>query len=146
LSQPGSTWSPHPTRYLAQSKEPKLHIGCGDHVLPGWLNADHFPTTQDIMHLDATRLFLFNDETFDYVFSEHMIEHLPYRTASRCLPNVIGSLNLSGKIRILTPNLAFLIDLGRTNKSDLQRAYIGRPALSSTAHRKTTKRSSSTTS
>jgi hypothetical protein len=66
------------TRYLAQSKELKLHIGCGDNVLPGWLNADHFPTTQDIMHLDATRLFLFNDETFDYVFSEHMIEHLPY--------------------------------------------------------------------
>ena len=25
-------------RYLAQSDAPKLHIGCGGHVLTGWLN------------------------------------------------------------------------------------------------------------
>jgi ubiquinone/menaquinone biosynthesis C-methylase UbiE len=33
-------------------------------------------------------------------------------------------LKRSGKIRISTPNLAFLVDLTRPNKSDLQRAYI----------------------
>jgi predicted SAM-dependent methyltransferase len=111
-------------RYLAQSKEPKLHIGCGDHALPGWLNTDHFPNTGGIMHLDATRPFPFNDDTFDYVFSEHMIEHIPYRDGLKMLAECHRVLKPSGKIRISTPNLAFLIGLARTNKSDLECAYI----------------------
>lgn len=34
------------------------------------------------------------------------------------------SLRKPGKIRISTPDLAFLVDLTRSDKSDLQRAYI----------------------
>jgi predicted SAM-dependent methyltransferase len=109
---------------VVKSKEPKLHIGCGDHALPGWLNTDQFPNTGDIMHLDATRPFPFNNETFDYVFSEHMIEHLPYPDGLKMLAECHRVLKPSGKIRISTPNLALLIDIARANKSDLQRAYI----------------------
>jgi predicted SAM-dependent methyltransferase len=111
-------------RYLAQSKEPKLHIGCGQHVLPDWLNTDRSPNSVEIMHIDATRPLAFKAETFDFVFTEHLIEHLPYRTGLELLAECRRVLKPAGKIRISTPNLAFLIDLARADKSDLQREYI----------------------
>src|SRR5207245_635222 len=110
--------------YLAKSEAPKLHLGCGDNVLAGWLNTDYLPNSREIMHLDATRPFPFKDETFDYVFSEHMIEHVPHRDGLNMLAECRRVLKSSGKLRISTPNLAFLLDLARTDKSDLQRAYI----------------------
>lgn len=111
-------------QYLRQSKEPKLHIGCGGNVLPGWLNADYFPNCRDIMFLDAKRRLPFKDETFDYIFSAHMIEHIAYHDSLRMLAECYRVLKPAGKIRISTPNLAFLIDLTRADKSGLQRAYI----------------------
>jgi predicted SAM-dependent methyltransferase len=111
-------------RYLAQSDAPKLHIGCGDNLLAGWLNTDYYPDLSGVMHLDATRHFPFQEETFDYIFSEYMIEHISYRDGVKMLTESFRVLKRSGKIRISTPNLAFLVDLTRPNKSDLQRAYI----------------------
>jgi predicted SAM-dependent methyltransferase len=92
--------------------------------LIGWLNTDYFPASRDIMFLDATRPFPFKDETFAYVFSEHMIEHIPYGDGLSLLAECYRILIPGGKIRISTPNLAFVIDLARTEKSELQRAYI----------------------
>ena len=39
----------------------KLHLGCGHSLLPGWLNSDYVPVTEEVMFLDATRLFPFPD-------------------------------------------------------------------------------------
>lgn len=111
-------------RYLAKSKQPKLHIGCGNSLRAGWLNTDYYPNSRDVMFLDATRPFPFEDETFDNVFSEHMIEHISYGDGQKMLAECCRVLKRSGRIRISTPNLAFLIDLARPDKSDLQRAYI----------------------
>ncbi len=111
-------------RYLAQTKEPKLHIGCGDNLLAGWLNADYFPASGDIMHIDATQPFPFKDGTFDYIFSEHMIEHISYNDGVKMLAECRRTLKPSGTLRISTPDLAFLLGLARPDKSELQRAYI----------------------
>lgn len=112
--------------YLAQSPEPKLHIGCGYHTLSGWLNTDYLPglRRRDVMHLDATRPYPFDVGTFDYVYSEHMIEHIGYPEGVKMLTECHRVLKPSGKICISTPNLAFLLDLVRPDKSEVQRAYI----------------------
>jgi predicted SAM-dependent methyltransferase len=111
-------------RYLAQSNEPKLNIGCGDHLLAGWLNTDHDPQLPMVMYLEARHRFPFKAETFDYIFSEHVIEHISYWDGLNMLTECFRVLRRSGKIRISTPDLAFLIDLTRSDKSELQRAYI----------------------
>ena len=110
--------------YLIQSKNPKLHIGCGHNALPGWLNTDYFPDSMDVMHLDATRPFPFRDGTFNYVFSEHMIEHISYPDGTNMLAECYRVLKTSGKIRISTPDLAFLLNLYRADKSAQQIDYI----------------------
>ena len=76
------------------------------------------------MHLDTRQHFPFKEETFDYIFSEHVIEHMSYWDGVKLLAECFRVLKRFGKIRISTPDLAFLTDLTRPDKSDLQRAYI----------------------
>ena len=111
-------------RYFASSTMPKLHVGCGGHVLTGWLNTDYDSEIPTVMHLDTTQRFPFKEETFDYIFSEHVIEHMSYGHGVKMLAECYRVLKRSGTIRISTPDLAFLVDLTRQNKTDLQRAYI----------------------
>src|SRR5688572_20740420 len=62
--------------YFASASVPKLHVGCGQRLLAGWLNSDYNPRTFASFRLNAARRFPFADASFDYVYSEHMIEHL----------------------------------------------------------------------
>ena len=100
-------------RYLAQAQEPKLHIGCGSWLLDGWLNSDLYPGSAGILLLDARRRFPFPDDTFAYIYSEHMIEHLTFREGMAMLGECHRVLAPGGKVRVTAPDLAFLVDLYR---------------------------------
>lgn len=102
----------------------KLHIGCGDRVLSGWLNSDYYTKSGNIIHLDATKAFPFKSQQFDYVFSEHMIEHISYLDGQNMLMEAFRVLKPGGKLRISTPDMSFLIDLYRTDRAKLQNEYI----------------------
>ena len=111
-------------RYLAQSRVRKLHIGCGRNFLPDWLNTDYLPLCREPLYLDARRRFFFKDDTFDYIFSEHMIEHMSYDHGLRMLSQCRRVLKPLGKIRISTPDLAFLVNLYQPDRSLLQQRYM----------------------
>jgi predicted SAM-dependent methyltransferase len=111
-------------RYILQSQVRKLHLGCGWNILPGWLNVDYIPERRGALYLDARRPFFFGDETFDYIYSSHMIEHMSYHDGLNMLAECHRTLKRRGKIRIATPDLAFLIKLYRTDKSPLQQEYV----------------------
>jgi len=104
----------------------RLHIGCGPNVLGGWLNSDLYPHRTDILHLDATKLFPFGDRQFDYVFSEHVLEHIPVDGGMSMLRECFRVLKPGGTLRISTPDLSFLINLypGAGQLSDLQNSYV----------------------
>lgn len=110
--------------YLSQNGSKKLHIGCCDHLIGGWLNSDIIPTSEHVLRMDACKRFPFDDEVFSYVFSEHTIEHMTYRDGLAMLKESHRVLHIDGKIRISTPDLRFLIDLYQDNKTDLQTEYI----------------------
>jgi predicted SAM-dependent methyltransferase len=111
-------------QYILQSQVRKLHLGCGWNLLPGWLNMDYLPLCREALYLDVRQPFFFLDESFDYIFSEHMIEHMSYHDGVNMLTECYRVLKRNGKIRISTPDLAFLINLYRPDKSSLQREYI----------------------
>lgn len=110
--------------YLSAHAVRKLQIGCGGHGIVGWLNADLAPDSPQILQLDATRPFPFPDSCFDYVFSEHMIEHVDLPGGRRMLAECHRILKPGGKLRISTPDLGFLIDLYRDDPDPLQRRYM----------------------
>jgi predicted SAM-dependent methyltransferase len=110
--------------YFRDNQIRKLHIGCGSNVLDTWLNSDFSPQTPGIVHLDATQRFPFEDCQFDFVFSEHMIEHISFSQGLVMLSECYRVLKERGKIRISTPDLCFLLELYKADKSDFQKEYI----------------------
>lgn len=111
-------------QYLAQQRVRKLQLGCGPNILDGWLNSDYFSGLFHAINLDATGEYPFENETFDYIFSEHMIEHFSFAKGQIMLKECFRVLRDGGKLRISTPDLAFLVALYQGEKSDLQKEYI----------------------
>ena len=102
----------------------KLHLGCGITVLHGWINTDLYPQSNDIIYLDVTDPpYPVIDEDIDYIFQEHLIEHLTYEQGSVMLNECYRIMKPNGKIRISTPDLQFLIDL-YSQESKLHKEYI----------------------
>ncbi len=101
----------------------KLHIGCGHHPLPGWLNTDVSPEP-GVTALDATQPFPFPDGAFSRIFSEHVIEHVPFEGGAAMLRECFRVLSPGGRIRISTPSFAFLLGLLHPPLGELQRAYV----------------------
>jgi predicted SAM-dependent methyltransferase len=111
------------SNYLKYSQIRKLQIASGSNVLPGWLNTDLNPA-KEIMFLDASKRLPFGDCTFDYIFTEHFIEHLKYRAGVQLVQECYRILKPGGRLRISTPDLHFLIELCDENKTEVQKRYI----------------------
>jgi predicted SAM-dependent methyltransferase len=103
---------------------PRLHIGCGQNALPGWLNTDYSPGAAGVAALDATRPFPFPDGVFGCIYSEHMIEHIHYASGVLMLGECFRTLAPGGRLRIVTPDLDFLVGLYREPDKPLHRDYI----------------------
>lgn len=110
--------------YLRQHPVAKLQVGSGINILAGWLNSDLASKAPGVFLLDATKPFPFKDGQFDYVFSEHLIEHLPYEKGLAMLSECFRVTKPGGTVRVTTPNIEFLIDLYRSRNSEPQRSYI----------------------
>jgi predicted SAM-dependent methyltransferase len=99
-------------RYLESFPVCKLHIGCGGFALPGWLNSDLSPLNRGgIVNIDATEQLPFPDNSVDYIFSEHIIEHLAYAEGKFFLSECWRVLKPGGVCRVATPRLELLIDI-----------------------------------
>ena len=110
--------------YLHNNQIKKLQLGTSNSPLAGWLNTDLLPTSRKIAYLDATRRFPFNDDSFDYVYSEHMIEHIDHESAVFMLSECFRVLKPGGKIRISTPDLKVYTGLHWKEKTAFQNHYI----------------------
>ena len=110
--------------YLRSYQIRKLQIGTGPNILKGWLNTDVHPTTPDVLFLDGTRPFPFPTGTFDYIFTEHVIEHVPYLDGLSMLHECYRVMRPGGRVRVATPDLEVLAGLCAPEKTDLQLRYI----------------------
>jgi predicted SAM-dependent methyltransferase len=109
--------------YLHKTTKPKLHIGGGWHRLDGWLNTD-IELIPNVMRMDATQRFPFSDGTFQYVYTEHMIEHVPYEKGAYMLRECHRVLRNGGVIRAITPDLAAITGLYSGDLSADQEKYL----------------------
>jgi predicted SAM-dependent methyltransferase len=107
---------------MSSHKIRKLQIGAGRTKLQGWLSSDLIFSDHAIF-LDARKRFPFATDSFDYVYSEHMIEHLSWNDGLKMLKECLRILKPGGTLRIATPDLAVLIGLYNPNGHPLNEAF-----------------------
>jgi predicted SAM-dependent methyltransferase len=110
-------------KYVREHPIRKLQIGAGSSRLQGWLNTD-IVMADGLAYLDATKRFPLEDDSFHYVFSEHVIEHLSYEDGMKMLKESYRILVPGGKIRIATPNLERLVALFQKDRTEEMRRYM----------------------
>ena len=110
--------------YLSTHEVKKLQIGSGPNKLPGWLNTDALPPDHEVLTLDVSQRFPFEDNQFDYIFNEHMIEHIHFTTAQHMLRESFRVLKPGGRIRVTTPDLNFLIKIYQNPTDELYQRYL----------------------
>jgi len=110
--------------YLSNHRIRKLQIGSDVCQLPGWLNTDLYPKALGCVTLDATKPFPFRSGSFDYVFSEHQIEHIAFNDALKMLRECHRILRPGGKIRIALPSVDRLLELFESSNTEVQQKYV----------------------
>jgi predicted SAM-dependent methyltransferase len=110
--------------YFVAHSSPKLHIGASGSLLSGWLNTDFILESSGVVYLDATQRFPLPDDAFDYVISEHMIEHIDYAGGQSMLSECFRVLKPGGRIRLTTPDLQVLARLCAPHLDPMQTTYV----------------------
>jgi predicted SAM-dependent methyltransferase len=110
--------------YLRTHDIRRLQLGAGEHPQPDWLNTDlhDYGRGDELVYLDVRRPFPLPDASFDFVYSEHMIEHLTYAEGQRCLRETLRVLKPEGRIRVATPSLERLAAL--YDGGEVARRYV----------------------
>ena len=112
------------SEYLANHEVRKLQIGAGENLMEGWLSSDLEPKSPEFLYLDATKTFPIEDDSFDYVWSEHQFEHIGYLDGLAMLRECHRVLKPGGRLRIATPDLEVQTRLIGSELDDDQRHYV----------------------
>lgn len=110
--------------YVATHPVRKLQLGSGLKLMEGWLNTDCSLVFKSPCFLDVTRPFPIDDAQFDYVFTEHLFEHLTFKEGQNLLRESCRVLKPGGKIRVACPDLMKVISLYNRPQTDEQKRYI----------------------
>lgn len=92
-------------RYLKRFHPPSLNLGSGSNRIKGMLNVD-IDARADA-YVNITKPLPFPDATFQYIYSEEVIEHVSREHAKHLLLECYRILMPGGRIRLTTPSLDF---------------------------------------
>ena len=81
----------------------RLHIGCGQEAIPGWINIDNKPLPGVDRVLDIRQGLPFRGVAA--IYAEHFLEHLSLDDGLAFLKECRRALAASGVLRLSTPNL-----------------------------------------
>lgn len=88
----------------------RLHLGCGENILPGWVNIDlgiNDPrvTVGDVRDLDAIAV----DGAASQIYACHVLEHIPRADEVPVLSHWCSKLRPGGACFIAVPDFNFLV-------------------------------------
>ena len=115
-----------------------VQLGSGSYIQPGWINIDCYPySTVDLIG-DLNDPLPFDTASVKAIFTEHFLEHLPYKEACRLLSECHRVLAPGGRLRIVVPDGEkilkayaagdrWLLDIANSEEWRIVRSEIGRP-------------------
>jgi predicted SAM-dependent methyltransferase len=81
----------------------KLNLGCGGNILDGWENHDS--------DVDIRNPLPYEDESIDFIFIEHCVEHVTTPDAVRFFAECLRILKYEGTLRVAVPSADKIYDL-----------------------------------
>ena len=86
----------------------RLHIGCGERLLPGWVNADCVARLPGVVTgLDLTAL-PYPDGSVDEILAEHVLEHLSFAEEALAWPEMVRVLRAGGTLTLEVPDFEWV--------------------------------------
>ena len=93
----------------------KLNVGCGWECIEGWTNLDNTEKWQKVNYplefMDVTKPWEYEDNSVDYIYSAHMIEHIPEEDGLFALKEAYRTLKEGGVIRMTCPSRTFALSI-----------------------------------
>lgn len=90
--------------------EIKLNIGCGDKILPNYINVDVRPMTGvDVVH-DLNQPLPFADNYADFILASDVLEHFPMAQTDSLLKDWARVLKPGGSIHVRVPNMELICE------------------------------------
>lgn len=130
------TWAVAPVehrraRRLASSCRPlRLHFGCADNYLQGWVNLDLArPGRRLDLRWDLRRPLPFPTGSVEAIFAEHLLEHLTVGQGLGVVRECRRLLGQGGVLRIGVPDLSRYVRSYQGGDSLLTEVRPGRPTL-----------------
>ena len=102
----------------------KLHIGCGEAIIDGWINIDCYPPLgnfeAEVLTIDLRSPLIFSDNSVQSILSEHFLEHMNFEDVrNQFIPKVKRVLQDGGVIRFSVPDGEFFINEYLASKNSL---------------------------
>lgn len=91
----------------------KLNVGCGTDYKEGWVNIDnnaHENIERLDINWDLRKPLPFEDNSVDFIFNEHFLEHLTVDEGQAVIKDFMRVLKPGGVVRIATPDLSVTVD------------------------------------
>lgn len=85
----------------------RLNIGCGEWLIPGYVNIDADPAL-DVDIAAAVPPIPYPDATVDEIWSCHFLEHLDFETGAAFLRECYRVLRPGGLVSIVVPDMRWL--------------------------------------
>jgi predicted SAM-dependent methyltransferase len=112
-------------KYFFENQSRKLHLGAGSSFNDGWLTSDLAAKIGgSTVYIDAVKKLPFKDNSFDFIYCEHMIEHISYEQAENMLRECSRVMKKGGRIRISTPDLDRYLSLFDNKNSKIKNDFI----------------------
>ena len=90
--------------YLPKTTLIKLHLGCGNVLLPGWTNVDLDDIPEIDLQDDVRTLTKIEDNSCDIIYASHVLEHFGRKEFESILKVWNKKLKINGILRLAVPD------------------------------------------
>ncbi len=94
----------------------KLHLGCGDKIIPNFTNIDIRPMKGVDLVEDISNLNQINNDSIELIYACHVLEHFGRREYLKVLSRWFEVLNSGGVLRLAVPDFEKVVKHYTENK------------------------------
>ncbi len=107
------------THHKTQVDGLKLHLGCGEVNLQGWINIDARDYKHIHMFSEDLNLNAFTENSISEIYLCHVIEHFSYQEGCDLIKGFFGKLVNGGILRISVPDFDKIVTIYNQNNKEM---------------------------